>query len=784
VEFKHLEGRVLAGRFELGGLLGAGGYGAVFEAEQLSIGRRCAVKVLRPSQSRDDNSLQRFKAEAVATSRLTHTNSVIIYDFGRDEEHEMLFLAMEYLEGRNLNDILKEDGPLPLEPVVHIVEQIGKSLDEAHEQGLVHRDMKPHNVMVLERGDDPWFVKVIDFGIAKIVQEETGPSPMSQLTMTGMMIGTPTYMAPEQIRGGSVDGRTDQYAVAISVYKMLTGTAPFHGGTPMEVACQHLSDRPLPIRTYDGELPVGRRFERVLLKALSKEPEDRFSTMGEFARALRLAADSAGDSAVETTPGPPARNDEPRDATADEAGADAPGEDIEAEPRRERVTTAETTSPPDDTSRDDDAPDESDGGSPAIRKTLPLGDATELRERLAADRRGPETTASVTPRLEDDRIPDDQSAHADDAGAPTIPPEARPEDGATGVEVQGLEMPDAEDDAPDDERRADERRADERRADERRADESRSSSAAGEESHRGGDSADEEDDLSARVAAAFPLDDAPNLEGESTMALSTAEGLALPGDRAGASSEEEPPKTEGSGFDASHPIDATAETRAPRESATADDRPASHHESSERGGGRMWLYGMVGLGATVMLVAVIVSVSMLTGEPDDAKGEAAPVPGAATQHAGRSDDSDEEPARAHAAASPPETTDSPTTNSETLSAGESTERAAQRARTRAAELGAIVVAGATRASRREPGKRAADAASRRSSKRGWGTLIVRVVPWGTLHVRGRTYRGRVSTVRLPAGRHTLVVKQDGARKLSKQVDVEAGKRDKITLSVR
>lgn len=291
VDLAQLEGYDLLGRFRLGKLLGQGGYGAVFEAEQLSVGRRCAVKILQAQQiGAADNVVGRFRAEAVVTSRLAHPNTVVIYDFGHDTERDLLFLAMEYLEGRSLHEELAERGPMALDVALHVVDQIAASLQDAHEQGVVHRDLKPHNVMLIKRGTDDYFVKVIDFGIAKMLAGEVPMEASKQLTMTGVMIGTPHYMAPEQIRGQDVDGRADVYALGHCIYKLLTGRTCFQGGAPMDIAIRQLSDRPLPLRALHAELDVSSSFERVVLRALEKDREQRWPTMLEFAQALREAA--------------------------------------------------------------------------------------------------------------------------------------------------------------------------------------------------------------------------------------------------------------------------------------------------------------------------------------------------------------------------------------------------------------------------------------------------------------------------------------------------------------
>ncbi len=291
MKLEELQGRTLAGRFRLDRLLGKGGYGAVFEAEQLSVGRRCAVKVLFAHLCDDEATAGRFRGEARTTSRLTHPNTIILYDFGRDEREGLLFLAMELLDGRDLTTVIRQNGLLSVEQAVHVTVQMAASLQEAHNMGLVHRDIKPRNVMLLERGNDPMFVKVIDFGIAKVVNSKWLTA--SDLTQTGTIIGTPKYMSPEQIRDSQIDGRTDMYALALSVYKMLTGRTPFEEGTALEIAGRQIAETPKPVSAFHPGLEVSDQFEQVLLKALAKDPVDRFECVADFARALVEASSGA-----------------------------------------------------------------------------------------------------------------------------------------------------------------------------------------------------------------------------------------------------------------------------------------------------------------------------------------------------------------------------------------------------------------------------------------------------------------------------------------------------------
>ncbi len=288
---EELEGQLIAGRFRLKKMVGKGGYGAVFEAIQLSVQRRCAVKILLPGRSDDDSMVKRFRAEARITSQLTHPNSVVLYDFGVDEERGYLYLATEYLDGKTLHEVVKKRGVLPVEAVLSIMEQVAGSLEDAHNHGLVHRDVKLKNIMVVHRAGKPDFVKVIDFGIAKALG---GEGFAEELTRTGMIVGTPQYMAPEQLQGGEIDGRADQYALALVGYRLLTGHNPFKDDSPMETAMRHITDLPLPLRNYCPELEVSVDFEEAFLKALEKSPSRRFDRIVEFTSALRMARKNSG----------------------------------------------------------------------------------------------------------------------------------------------------------------------------------------------------------------------------------------------------------------------------------------------------------------------------------------------------------------------------------------------------------------------------------------------------------------------------------------------------------
>ena len=303
-DLKGLLGSTLAGRFELRSLLGQGGYGAVFEAIQTSMGRRCAVKVLAPRDGVDRKTTARFEMEARATSKLSHPNTITIYDFGEDETLGVFFIAMEYVEGTDLASLLKE-GPMPVADVLRVLKQAAGSLDDAHSHGIIHRDVKPQNMMVCPRPNDPLALKVIDFGIAKAMGK-AGLSPVTELTITGTIVGTPQYMSPEQVRDVGLDGRSDQYSLAVCAYTMLTGRPPFFGTSPIDIATKHLTDHALPVSVVQPELNVSPSFDDALLKALAKQPDDRYASCSDFVEALSNAVAAMPDTPVRRAPAEPA----------------------------------------------------------------------------------------------------------------------------------------------------------------------------------------------------------------------------------------------------------------------------------------------------------------------------------------------------------------------------------------------------------------------------------------------------------------------------------------------
>ncbi len=288
-----LLGRVLAGKLELQAVLGVGAMGKVYRARHLGLDRPVAIKVLSNVGGPRDQHARRFKAEARAASRLDHPNSVQILDFG--EEPDLLYLAMEYLEGIDLQELLRREGRLPPLRTAWIMSQVLSALGAAHARGVVHRDVKPANVMLIEKGSEDGviadFVKVCDFGLAKILDLDSAGS-LAGLTRQGAVFGTPAYMSPEQARGEPTDARSDLYSCGVIAFKMLCGRTPFRGETPALVMAQHVSE-PVPSlhALVEGLDP---RLVALVERLMAKRPADRFQDAREAREVLRELLREAG----------------------------------------------------------------------------------------------------------------------------------------------------------------------------------------------------------------------------------------------------------------------------------------------------------------------------------------------------------------------------------------------------------------------------------------------------------------------------------------------------------
>jgi serine/threonine-protein kinase len=275
-----LIGRLIAERYRVLELIGRGGMGVVYKAEHARIGKVLALKLLTGELTRDNEQLARFKREAQMSSRLSHPNTVQVFDFG--EADGLAYLAMEYVRGRDLGAVVNEAGRLAAERTAKIVIQVCSSLSEAHDKGIVHRDLKPENIMIVASQTGDEVAKVLDFGLAKLRES----SELSDVTSAGAIVGTPYYMAPEQIRGEGITPACDVYALGALLYACLTGLTPFDAATPMGVLTRHLIEEPVPPNVRVPELALSRSFERLVLMALAKNPADRFPTAAALQNAL------------------------------------------------------------------------------------------------------------------------------------------------------------------------------------------------------------------------------------------------------------------------------------------------------------------------------------------------------------------------------------------------------------------------------------------------------------------------------------------------------------------
>ncbi|MEJ7734664.1 MAG: serine/threonine-protein kinase [Polyangiaceae bacterium] len=279
-------GHVIAGRYRIEGIVGEGGFGAVYRATQLNIGRTVALKVLQPDLVAQADSESRFTREAELAQRLEHPNTVRLFDFGRSEEG-IPFIAFELLKGQPLDDRLKSQGPMPPATVARIATQMLKSLMEAHGLGVVHRDIKPANIFLCDYPGEPDFVKVLDFGIAKAL-DDGKPGGRGALTRVGTAIGTPNYMAPEQVGSGSIGPHTDVYSVGLVMAELLTGQLVFHGDSAVQICMDQLSQAPVPLLPEVLQSPLGG----VIHRATQKAPDRRYASAAEMLRELESVASS------------------------------------------------------------------------------------------------------------------------------------------------------------------------------------------------------------------------------------------------------------------------------------------------------------------------------------------------------------------------------------------------------------------------------------------------------------------------------------------------------------
>jgi tRNA A-37 threonylcarbamoyl transferase component Bud32 len=302
-ESDPLLGAVINGKFRIVGVVAAGGMGKIYRAEQLPLGRPVAIKVLhaRYTRSEQDPAFQkRFFLEASILSKLQHPNIVTVFDYGRIEEaeEEAYFMAMEYLPGETLHRRLKAHGPLSTGDALALARQIARGLREAHRHGVVHRDLKPSNVMLVPEDDGAENLKILDFGLVKVLADDS-----EELTKEGSFLGSPRYMSPEQIAHGRVDLRTDVYSLGVILYQCLTGRTPFEGDNSVHILMAHLQ-MPVPsLREKNPSVFVAPQVEALVMRCLAKEPDGRPRSMDELLQALRECEVALGLSLGPTTTG-------------------------------------------------------------------------------------------------------------------------------------------------------------------------------------------------------------------------------------------------------------------------------------------------------------------------------------------------------------------------------------------------------------------------------------------------------------------------------------------------
>jgi eukaryotic-like serine/threonine-protein kinase len=285
-----LIGMTIGGRFKIVGVIARGGMGKVYKAEQAPLGRICALKVLSPKYEgdRDPEFHKRFFLEASIAAKLSHPNTVTVFDYGQSDD--IYYIAMEFVDGKTLHRVLREEGPFSEARTCHIARQICRSLREAHQMGVVHRDLKPGNVLLTQHGDERDNVKVLDFGLVKDVTGEA-----EELTQQGLFMGSPKYMAPEQIVGAEVSARTDIYSLGVMLFEMLSSKVPFDKGPGVGTLMAHVNDPPPPMTNYNPNLVISEEMLGNVLRCLEKDPARRFASMDELLVALKRCGGGSED---------------------------------------------------------------------------------------------------------------------------------------------------------------------------------------------------------------------------------------------------------------------------------------------------------------------------------------------------------------------------------------------------------------------------------------------------------------------------------------------------------
>ena len=287
-----LVGTIIADRYNVLKKLGEGGMGTVYLAEHVKMGRKSALKVMNPGMVNDADAISRFNREAANASRINHANVAAVYDFGETSDG-LIYLAMEFVEGPALTKVIEELGALPPARAAEITRQAAEALAVAHDMGIVHRDLKPDNIMIARNRDGSDLVKVVDFGIAKAAADDK-----QKVTKTGLVVGTPEYMSPEQLAGDKLDGRSDTYSLALVAFAMFTGKLPFPAETVQESMILRLTDKPKQLLEMKGDVQWPPAVQQVMDKALERDAAGRYQSAAEFGRALHKAVMSMPEAAM------------------------------------------------------------------------------------------------------------------------------------------------------------------------------------------------------------------------------------------------------------------------------------------------------------------------------------------------------------------------------------------------------------------------------------------------------------------------------------------------------
>ncbi|MBX9928540.1 MAG: serine/threonine protein kinase [Gemmatimonadaceae bacterium] len=303
-----LMGTIVAERYHILKKLGEGGMGQVYLAEHVKMGRKSALKVMNPGMTQDADAIARFNREASNASRLNHPNICAIYDFGETPDG-LIYLAMEFIEGESLTSLVERNGALPAPRAASIIHQAGDALQVAHDAGIVHRDLKPDNIMIAKGRDGSDLVKVVDFGIAK-----ASSSDAQKVTKTGLVVGTPEYMSPEQLAGDKLDGRSDLYSLGLVAFNCLTGKLPFPADSAQEAMIARLVEQPKTLAEIRPDIAWPAALQQVITKALTRDAAERYQSAAQFGREMAASVEgmpavlaAAEGTMVMSAPSPAAR---------------------------------------------------------------------------------------------------------------------------------------------------------------------------------------------------------------------------------------------------------------------------------------------------------------------------------------------------------------------------------------------------------------------------------------------------------------------------------------------